>query len=173
MRTPPGGEIKSDSILNELKRRQQTKGIADVEEERVKVVVFTSGGHRYGFFGAKVQEILPPREISWVPSLPPFLPGLINLRGDIESVVDIRMILDLGPCDPSRCLIAMVVEGECRFGVLIDSLEDVTDVPVRGLNPPLANLNLAIRDLVAGELHMGPGVVTLLDVGKIASRIRV
>jgi purine-binding chemotaxis protein CheW len=171
--TPQNGLSKSDSVLNEIKRRQQMKAIAEVEEERIKVVVFTCGGLRYGFFGAQVQEILPPREISWVPSLPAFLPGLINVRGDIESVVDIRMFLNLGPCDPSQCYIAMVVEGENRFGVLIDALEDVADVPKRDIQPPLASLSGSIRDLVAGELQMGPGLVTLLDTEKIAARIRL
>ena len=169
--TPTGGVSKSAAILGEIHRRQQMKDLVEVEEERVKVVVFTCGGCRYGFYGAKVQEILPPREVSWVPGLPDYLPGLINVRGDIESVVDLRIFLGLGPGDPSRCFIAMVVDGGCRFGVLIDAVEDVTDVPASGIRPPLSSLSGPIRDLVAGELQVGPGVVTLLDAGKLAARI--
>jgi purine-binding chemotaxis protein CheW len=169
--TPPGGAIKTDRVLAEIKRRQHVKDVVDVEEEQIKVVVFTCGGVRYGFHGAKVREILPPREISWVPCLPDFLPGLINVRGDIESVVDIRVFLGLGPADPTQCLIAMVVQGDCRFGVLIDAVEDVTDVAVSAIKPPLASLSGSAKDLVAGELEMGQGLVTLLDIEKLASRI--
>jgi purine-binding chemotaxis protein CheW len=169
--TPSGGVPKSAAILDEIKRLQQVKDLVEVEEARVKVVVFICGGGRYGFFGAKVQEILPPREVSWVPGLPDYLPGLINVRGDIESVVDLRIFLGLGPGDPSCCFIAMVVDGGCRFWVLIDSVEDVTDVAASGIHPPLSGLSGSIRDLVAGELQAGPGVVTLLDVGKLAARI--
>jgi purine-binding chemotaxis protein CheW len=126
--TSPGGAIETDRVLDEIKRRRQMKDLVDVEEALVKVVVFLCGGVRYGFFGAKVREILPPRGISWVPCLPDFLPGLINVRGDIEAVVDLRLFLGLGPGDLSRCLIAMVEEEDFRFGVLIDTVEDVADV---------------------------------------------
>jgi hypothetical protein len=47
----------------------------------------------------------------------------------------------------------------------------VTDVAASGIHPPLSGLSGSIRDLVAGELQAGPGVVTLLDVGKLAARI--
>ena len=166
----PGEVVNSASILEEVKRLQRMNERVEVEEERVKVVVFTCGGSRYGFYGAKVREILPPREISWVPGLPGFLPGLINVRGDIESVVDLRVFLGLEAGDPSRCLIAMVAEGECRFGVLLDSVEDVTDVAIQAIQPPLPSLG-SVRDLVAGECKLGSGVVTLLDVQKLAARI--
>jgi purine-binding chemotaxis protein CheW len=168
---PSGGVPKSAAILDEINRLQKEKDLVAVEEAQVKVVVFICGGGRYGFLGAKVQEILPPREISWVPGLPDYLPGLINVRGDIESVLDLRVVLGLGPADPPRCFIAMVVDGGCRFGVLIDAVEDVTDVPASGIRPPLSSLSGPIRDLVAGELQVGPGVVTLLDAGKLAARI--
>lgn len=168
---PSGGATKADLILDEIKRRQQSKGSEAREEEQIKVVVFTCGGTRYAFFGAKVREILPPREISWVPCLPDYLPGLINVRGDIESVVDIRVFLGLAPGDHARCLIAMVVDGERRFGVLIDSVEDVSDVAASAIKPPLASLGGAARDLVAGELETSHGLVTILDAEKLATRI--
>lgn len=169
---PPSGVVpKSVAILEELKRLQQVKDLVEVEEARVNVVVFSCGEGRYGFRGASVREILPPREVSWVPGLPDYLPGLINVRGDIESAVDLRIFLGLGAGDPSRCYIAMVVDGDHRFGVLIDAVEDVADVAVSDLHPPLASLGGSIRDLVAGELQTGPGLVTLLDVGKLAARI--
>ncbi len=170
--TPPDGAIKTDRILDELKRRQQVQDLSDVEEEQLKVVVFTCGGVRYGFLGAKVREILPPREISWVPCLPDHLPGLVNVRGDIEAVVDIRLFLGLERGDLAKCLIAMVVEGNCRFGVLIDAVEEVADVPASAIRPPLSSLSGSARELVQGELEMPQGLVILLDVEKLTSRIR-
>lgn len=161
---------KSERVLAELKLRQRGREIVDVEQELVKVVVFTCGGGRYALYGSEVREFLPGCGISWVPGLPEYLPGLINVRGDIESVLDIRPFL----AEESRGgngLIAMVVRGEFRTGVLIDRIEDVVDVPVGDVKPPLSTLNGAARDLVLGELDYGGALVPLLDVGKLAAKI--
>ena len=88
--SPSAEKLKSDLILDELKRRQRTKEVVDVEEERVKVVIFRCGVNLFAFYGRDIREILPSCDISWVPSLPDYLSGLINVRGDIESVIDLR-----------------------------------------------------------------------------------
>ena len=86
-------QLKSELILDGLKNRQRSREIVDVEQERVKMVIFRSDASRYAFYGSDVREILPACEISWVPGLPDYLPGLINVRGDIESVVNIGHFL--------------------------------------------------------------------------------
>ncbi len=168
---PLDGAIRTDQLLAEIKQLRHASDAPMAEDASFKVVVFTCGSLRLGLPGASVREILPPRVISWVPCLPDHLPGLINVRGDIEAVVDIRRILDAGTTDPSRCLIVMVVHGERRFALLIDTVEDVADVPERAVRPPLDSLSGAIRELVSGELDWGGNLVTLLDIEKLAARI--
>lgn len=162
--------LKSELILDELKLRQRSREIVDVEEERVKVVIFTCCGDRYAFYGGEVREFLPNCEISWVPGLPEYLPGLINVRGDIESVIDMAPFLGAGKKEGRTGLIAMAVRDDFRSGVMIDSIEDVVDVPVNDIKPPLATLNGAARELVLGELDYGGGLVTLLDLGKFGAK---
>lgn len=142
-----------------------------MEEERVKVVIFFCGENRYAFYGNDIREILPACEISWVPSLPDYLPGLINVRGDIESVIDIRHFLGEDKAPGGKCLIAMAVRGDFHSGVLIDSIEDVVDIPLNIIHPPLATLNGAARDLVTGEIEYRGATISLLDVGKLAALI--
>jgi purine-binding chemotaxis protein CheW len=161
-------QLKSDLILDELKRRQRTKDVVDVEEERVKVVIFICGVNPYAFYGRDIREILPSCEISWVPSLPDYLPGLINVRGDIESVIDLRHFLGEEKDDSGKCLIAMAVRGDFHSGVMIESIEDVVDIPLSTIHPPLATLNGAVRDLVIGEIEYGGKTISLLDIGKLA-----
>ena len=165
------GQLKSELILEELKRRKHTKEIVDVEEERVKVVIFACGENRYAFYGTDIREILPSFEISWVPSLPDYLPGLINVRGDIESVIDIRHFLGEEKCSHGKPLIAMAVRGAFQSGILIDSIKDVVDIPLRTIQPPLTTLNGAARDLVIGEIEYGGEIVSLLDIEKLAAKI--
>lgn len=164
-------QLKSELVLDELKRRQRTKEVVDVEEERVKVIIFLCGEGRYAFYGGDIREILPTCEICWVPSLPDYLPGLINVRGDIESVIDIRQFLGEEKADPGRSLIAMAVREDFRSGVMIDSVEDVVDIPLSTIRPPLATLDGAARELVVGEIEYGSETISLLDIGKLATKI--
>ena len=164
-------QLKSELILDELKKRQRTKEVVDVEEERVKIVIFVCGDNRYAFYGTDIREILPTCDISWVPSLPDYLPGLINVRGDIESVIDLRHFLSEEKNDHGKRLIAMAVHGDFHSGVMIESIEDVVDVPLSTIHPPLATLNGAARDLVIGEIEYCGETISLLDVGKLAALI--
>ncbi len=164
-------QLKSELILDELKSRRRTREVVAVEEERVKVVVFVCGDNRYAFYGADIREILPACDISWVPCLPDYLPGLINVRGDIESVIDIRHFLGEEKVSHGACLVAMAVRGDFHSGVMIDSIEDVVDVPLSTIHPPLATLNGAARDLTIGEIEYGGDIVTLLDIEKLAAKI--
>lgn len=163
--------LKSEQILDELKRRHRAREVVDVEEERVKVVIFVCGENRYAFYGADIREILPSCDISWVPGLPDYLPGLINVRGDIESVIDIRNFLGEEKVNHGKSLIAMAVQGEFHSGIMIDSIEDVVDIPLSTIHPPLSTLNGAAGDLVIGEIEYGGEMVTLLDIEKLAAKI--
>ncbi|NVN93319.1 MAG: purine-binding chemotaxis protein CheW [Desulfuromonadales bacterium] len=164
-------ELKCDRLLNEIKQRHQSRDVIDVDDEMTKVVIFTCGNALYAFYGAEIREIIPASGIFWVPGLPEYLPGLINVRGDIESVIDIRHFLGIRKSEPEKCLVAMAIQGEFRSGILVDSIEDVVDIPLNSIKPPLATLGGVARDLVAGEFDHARGVITLLDVEKLAARL--
>jgi len=163
--------LKSELLLSELKRHDRSNNIVDVEERRTKVVLVTVGGNSYAFYGDEIREILPACEISWVPGLPDFLPGLVIVRGEVESVIDIRHFLGGDQAAAQTGLIALAVSGDFRSGILIDSVEDVVDVPQSSIKPPLSTLSGAARDLVAGEIDLGETVIPLLDIGKLAARV--
>jgi purine-binding chemotaxis protein CheW len=164
-------ELKSEKVLEEIKRQRRVNEVVDVEEERVKIVVFSVAGRRYAFYGANIKEILPAGEISWVPSLPDYLPGLINVRGDIESVVDICYFLGERTAAPDGGFILLTVCGDFQSGVRVDTIEDVVDVPVSAVEPPLSTLGGMAGDLVAGEIRLGRETATLLDIEKLSAGI--
>jgi purine-binding chemotaxis protein CheW len=166
-------QLKSEQVLESIRQKQHSKEIVDVEMELVKLVVFVSGGSRYGFYGSDIREIIPASAISWVPGLPGYLPGLINVRGDIESVIDLHYFLGTETHDTDNSLIAMAVYEGFRSGVLIDSIDDVMDVPVSSIKPPLTTLNGTARDLVTGEIEYKGELITLLDIEKLAAKVRL
>ena len=168
-----GDELKSQRILREIQQQQGRREIVDIEEEQVKVVIFVCGGRKYGFYGREVREILPPCEIAWVPGLPAYLPGLINVRGDVESIIDLGLVMGYETAAPATSLIAMAVRGDFRSGVLINTVEEVVDIPVSAIKPLLATINGSTGGLLAGEFEYGGELIALIDMEKLAGQISV
>lgn len=163
--------LKSDALLDEIRKRQQHgREIVNVEAERVKIVVVVCGGNHYAFYGADIREVLPHCPLWWVPGLPAHLPGLINVRGDVESVVDIACFLG-EKRSRDTTFVAMAVRGDFQAGILIDAIVDVVDIPVSDIVPPLATLSGAARDLVIGEFDHGGKAVSLLDIGRLSAMV--
>ncbi len=165
---------KSDIILEELKRRRGEERVVDVEEATVKLVIFSLLSDYYAFYGSDVKEILPLLDTYYVPGSPHFIVGVVNVRGDIESVISINTFLGLkdGSKTPQGRIILASGEG-IRSGILVDSIVDVVDVPVSGISPPLPTLDKTGKELVAGEIHYRDRNVTLLDLARIFRKIPV
>lgn len=165
---------KSNLILEEIMRRKEKERTVDVEEKKVKVVIFSLHQEFYAFYGEHIKEILPLMTIYYVPGFPDFIAGVINNRGEIESVVTINRFLDLSDSQRGHnCRIALAEKDGIRSGILVDSIEDVLDTPVSGIRPPLDTLATSIKEFVTGEfIHRGKPV-TILDIGKIFGKITV
>lgn len=164
---------KSETVLESIKKAQRSREVVDVDQETAKVVIFESSGARYAFPGSHVGEIIQQSPISWVPGLPAYLPGLINVRGDIESVVDLRHFLGGNGATEAGPMVIMVAHGDFRTGILVEAVFDVVDILVSSIKPPLATLHGTVRDLVAGEFEYDGRPTTLLDTERLAAKIRL
>jgi purine-binding chemotaxis protein CheW len=160
-------------LLGEIQSSVQAQGDAAEAEEPVKIVLVRCGSGRYAFLGRDIREILNVDEIFWVPGLPDCLPGLIQVRGEIESVIDIQRLLGepgtgtgAGPH-----LVIMAVREAFHSGILVDEVEDVVDVPGSAFQPALITLEPSIRNLVAGEIRLGGRLVPLLDLQQLQGRV--
>jgi purine-binding chemotaxis protein CheW len=160
-------------LLGEIKSSRPAEAEAAAAEEWVKVVLVRAGSGRYAFRGCDIQEILSGCEIFWVPGLPDFLPGLVHVRGNIESVIDIQRLLGeprTGAGTEPR-LIVMAVRQGFRSGILVDEVEDVVDVPGSAIQPALITLEESVQGLVAGEIRLGERLVPLLDLDRLQGRV--
>jgi purine-binding chemotaxis protein CheW len=168
----PEEKNKSDLILKEIMRRKEQERTVDVEERKVKMVIFSLAGERYAFYGENIKEILPLMPVSYVPGAPDFIPGVISIRGEIESVININRFLKLpDPTSAQGSRIAVAEKDGIRSGLLVDSLLDVLDIPLSAIKPPLATLSKSVREFVAGEFIFQERSVTILDIGKIFGKI--
>jgi purine-binding chemotaxis protein CheW len=168
------GKLKSDLILEDIMKRREKEGVVDVEGKKVKVVVFSLQGELYAFYGDFIKEILPPMTVYPVPGSAAFIPGVINVRGQIESVININSFLGVPvSANTQSHRIALAVTDGLRTGILVDSLEEVVDIPLDTIKPPLDTLSKAIKEFVVGVFTHQDKLVTILDIGKIFGKITV
>ena len=159
---------KSERILEQVKKRREEARILDVDEERVKLVVFTLLDRHYAFPGAEIKEILPLAKIAYVPGTPDYILGIINVRGDIESVLSGHGALGLPYSEPASGSRILIAESNgVRSGILVDSIEDVSDFPASSIRPPISILDSSIRDYVTGETSYNGKSTTVLSVERI------
>ena len=163
---------KSDRILSEVLKRENRIGKVEIEEEKTEIVIFSLGKAYYAFYGEDVKEILPYEKITYVPGSPDTIYGIINVRGDIESVVNIHKLMNLPDARfvrNTRILIA--AKNGIRSGILVDSVEDVLVLSLSTINPPISTIDKSIKSFVIGETAYRDKSVTVFDVGNIFQKI--
>lgn len=157
---------KQEKLLQLIEEKRKAEKIIDVDEKRTQVVIFLLANEFFGCYGRHVKGIVSLDSIAPVPGTPAYILGLTNVRGDIEAVVDLKMILNLPetPLDNKTRLI-LTQMGEIRTGILVDRVEEVTDVPESQIIPP-ASVE-TINKLVAGEMKYKNQTVVLIDLPKL------
>jgi purine-binding chemotaxis protein CheW len=164
---------KSDRILEAIKKRLDEKQTIQVEEKKVELVVFTLNDAFYAFYGKDVKEILSVLTIYFVPGTPKYILGIINVRGDIQSVLNIRTFLNIPEkeLNDGKGRIVIAEKNGVRSGVLVDSVVDVVEVPEESIKEAISTLNEEIRYFVVGETTYKNNNVVLLDIGKVFEKI--
>jgi purine-binding chemotaxis protein CheW len=163
---------KSQKIIEVIEAKQNETALIDVNIASIKLVIFTLPSGYYAFGGESIKEILPAGKINEVPGVPGFILGVINVRGDIESVIDINSFLGLPEQETSNSKNIIIAEGAgVRSGILVNSVEDVMDFPEDSIQPPLASLNDKIKQFVIGETEYKEQSVTVLNAEEIFKNI--
>ena len=119
------------------------------------------------FFGVDVlhvQEVLRVQQITRVPQAPAVVEGLINLRGQIVTAIDMRRRLQLPPRDGDRTPMNIVVRNEEGAGsLLVDEIGDVLDVDAASWEPSPENLDPNARELIRGVYKLKDRLLLVLD----------
>jgi len=108
----------------------------------LQLATFLLGDLRFGVDLLEIQEINRQRDLTLVPHTPPEVRGVINLRGEVVTVLDLRRVLGLGEVELGRATRNIILRsGEESVGVLVDRLGDVVRVEASELQPPPANVS--------------------------------
>ena len=141
------------------------------ESVQHRFMTFFLNDRHYGLPLRHVAEITPLRELNKLPHMPKAVEGILDLRGRVVPVVNLRARMSMPPLDPSRTGTILVLDlAGTATGLLVDAVDAVLSVPEEDLvpaSPLLAGLDGA---WVEGFIVQGERVVTLLDAALIASQ---
>jgi purine-binding chemotaxis protein CheW len=129
---------------------------------------FALGDEEYGLEILRVQEIKGYMGITPIPNSPPHVRGVMNLRGTVIPVVDLRRKFGMEPQEYTRFTVIIVVTAATRtIGLIVDAVSDVLDVRSDQMRPaPDLGAQVDIR-FIAGMLSNGDRLVVLLDVDRL------
>lgn len=139
-----------------------------------KYMAFQVAGEVYAVGILTVREIIGLLEITRVPLAPPAVRGVVNLRGRVIPVVDLRIKFGLAACEPTDQSVIIVVqctvEGRpITMGILVDQVLEVLNVPADQIEPSPELGEGVDESFILGIGKAGNRVVFLLDIAKVLS----
>jgi purine-binding chemotaxis protein CheW len=132
-----------------------------------QLATFWLDGDLFGVEVEHVQEVLRSQSITRVPLAPPAVAGLINLRGQVVTAIELRERLGRTPRPEGQEAVVIVVRlhGEA-VSLLVDSIADVVDVDVADFEAPPDTLDGAGRELIRGAYKLSGRLLLALDVNR-------
>jgi purine-binding chemotaxis protein CheW len=145
-----------------------------VEEGMQQYLSFMLDGEQYGVDVARVQELKGWDSVTRVPSAPPFVLGVINLRGAIVPVIDLRIRLNLeqAPYGPTTVIVVVRVpgaRGERTVGLVVDAMNSVHDIAPSAIRPPPSLPGTVDDAFIEGLVVETGGLMLLLDVAALVT----
>ncbi len=135
-----------------------------------QVVSFRLDKEEYGLNIMDVQEIILVGEITEIPEVPEYVRGLINLRGKVIPIVDLRVRFGLSAAEPSEdTRIIVSNNGSITFGIVVDAVNEVLRIEQDQIDPPPKGMSNANSDYLLGLVKMKEKIMILLDINKIMS----
>jgi len=137
-----------------------------------KYLTFSLAGEEYGIGILKIKEIIGLMPITTVPRTPPFVKGVINLRGKVIPVVDLRLKFGMEEMGYTERTCIIVVEiagqgGSVLIGIVVDSVSEVLNIKGGDIEEtPTFGAKLD-TDYILGMAKMNGGVKILLDIDKV------
>lgn len=146
-----------------------------MESNENKYMTFNLKNEHYGIPINVVKEIIAMLEITEVPRTPEYIKGVVNLRGKIIPILDLRLKLGLEELEYNErtCIIVVDINTEKiskKIGVAVDSVSEVVDIPKDIIEPITDSDTQVDGDFITGIGKLKSKVVMILDVEKIMSK---
>ncbi|HYA14966.1 MAG TPA: chemotaxis protein CheW [Syntrophales bacterium] len=158
------GETKEGVVSQSMEKVQHKEG---------KYLTFGLGSEEYGLEILKVKEIIGIMNITYVPKTPKYVKGVINLRGKVIPVIDLRLKfgMDVMEYNDRTCIIVVDIAGQdgkkTIMGIVVDSVSEVLNIKGEEIeDTPTFGVRLD-TDYILGMAKVKGGVKILLDIDKV------
>ncbi len=148
-----------------------TKKSIEAKEERIQLVSFRLGNEEHGIDVLKVREIIRMSNITRVPNTPPYVEGVINLRGKVIPIISLRnkFCLPDAESDSRTRIIVMDMANEL-MGFIVDSVAEVVRIAVHEIQPPPPIITSGIdQECISGVINHAERLLVLLDLERMFS----
>lgn len=134
----------------------------------IQLVVFKLGRENYGISILQVQEIKRMTDITRVPHAPEYVKGVINLRGSVLPVIDLKKRLELPPTDYSDDTRIIIVRiQDIAVGLIVDAVSEVTAIANEDIEPPQTIVSSLSAQYLSGVGKLHDSLLILLNLEAI------
>lgn len=154
------------------KNEQKSKAEQTISDKGGKYLTFTLGNEEYGIGVIKVKEIIGMMPVTPVPRTPDFVLGVINLRGKVIPVIDLRLRFDMESVEYTdrTCVIVVEIEspsGPVMVGIVVDSVSDVLNIKEEDIEADLTFGTSLDTEYIFGMAKLESGLKILVDIDKV------
>ncbi len=138
-----------------------------------QLVVFDLAQEAYGVDIGTVREIIRMQDVTSVPHRPDYVSGVINLRGRITPVVDLRKRFDLADLEISRDsrIVVVDIDGD-DIGMIVDAVTEVLRISTTQIEPPSTMIAAGGSDYIVGIAKLEERLVLLLDLERVLTQVK-
>ncbi|WP_031388746.1 chemotaxis protein CheW [Desulfonatronum thiodismutans] len=145
--------------------------IHNAGNELLQLVTFNIGDEEFGVEILKVQEIIRMMGITRVPKAPDFVEGVINLRGKVIPIIDLRKRFGMASQDHDKNTRIIVLEiNAVIIGFVVDSVSEVLRIPANTVEPPPAIISGIESEYIRGVGKLADRLLILLDMDSLLSK---
>ncbi len=137
-----------------------------------QLVVFDLAAELYGVDIGDVREIIRMQTVTRVPGAPPYVEGVINLRGQVIPVIDLRKRLKLTVSEQTNesRIVWLTIDGQ-DVGVIVDAVTEVLRIPLSSIEPTSSMVTATDTDYLRGIAKLENKLIILLDLGKVLAML--
>jgi purine-binding chemotaxis protein CheW len=144
----------------------------DKRQEELQLVIFQLTDEEYAIPIIQVHEIIKPTEVTRIPGMPDFVEGVINLRGKVIPIIDIRKRFRLQQKKADENTRVIVVDvGEHTVGLIVDSVIEVLRLPLKSIDPVPTTIAKISSEYLKGIGKLKERLLIILDVEKMLTEL--
>jgi purine-binding chemotaxis protein CheW len=150
--------------------KKKKRELTDDKEDEIQLVSFKLGDEIFAVRVDQVREIGRVDQITKVPKMPDFIEGVMNLRGQITTIIDLRRRFEIDDqeerTNQARIIVAEI--GDIQLGIIVDSVQDVIRISTKSLSPPPKAFTTKVDGrFLSGICKQPESLIMLIDLSNI------